>query len=132
MNNYENQKKAIDLILQENCAIAVDKDTKEVMTCRELNCENCLFSYRYNEHHYCNVNRIKWLVAEYAEPKVDWSKVPVDTPVLVSNDGEHWNRRYFSRVVNNIPHVWMFGRTSWTANGKEEVPSDYVKLAEVE
>lgn len=28
---------------------------------------------------------------------VDWSKVAVDTPVLVSNDNKEWIKRYFAR-----------------------------------
>ena len=132
MNNYENQKKAIDLILQKNCAIAVDKDTKEVVNCRELNCENCLFSYRYNEHHYCNVNRIKWLLSEYVEPEVDWSKIPIDTPVLASEDGVNWHRRYFAGVIDGKPLVYSNGGTSWSIGKDGEIGFRYIKLAEVE
>ena len=36
--------------------------------------------------------------AEPEEPEVDWSKVEVDTPILVRNtDNEEWNKRYFAR-----------------------------------
>lgn len=131
MTNYEKYKEIIDLILQQGRMIAFDKDTKEIMDCQELNCENCLFSYRYNDYHYCNMNRIKWLVSEYKE-EVDWTKVPIDTPVLVSNDGKKWSRRHFSRVVNGIPYTWMYGGTSWTTHHDNEITYRYIKLAEVE
>ena len=74
----------------------------------------------------------KWLVAEYKEPEVDWTTVPIDTPVLVSNDGEEWERRYFSRV-NCYGTVFVFSRgaTSWSSDG-HEAWHQYVKLAEVE
>ena len=121
MNNYESQQKAIDLILQSNSNIAVDKDTKEVAKCRELNCENCLFSYRYNEHHYCNVNRIKWLVAEYAEPKVNWNEIPIDTPVLVSLDNENWSRRYFAGVNENDVAIDTYFRRIKLAEVEDEI-----------
>lgn len=131
MNNYENQKTDIDLILQSGDDIGVHKDTKKVTTCPKLDCERCLLSYRYNESHYCALNRIKWLLAEYKEPEVDWSTVPIDTPVLVSNDGEEWERRYFSRVSRyGTVFVFVRGTTSWSSNGHEAWYS-HAKLAEV-
>lgn len=132
MINYEKYKESLDLILEQGGAIAFNKDTKKIVDCQYLKCEDCLFSYRYNEVHYCNVNRIKWLVAEYTESEVDWSKVPVDTPVLVSNDGKKWSCRHFSRVVNGIPYTWMYGGTSWTTHHDNEITYRYIKLAEVE
>ncbi len=129
MTNYEKYKEIIDLTFERGENIALTKDTKEVVSCWRLRCENCLFS-----HYPCDLNRIKWLVAEYkepAEPETDWAKVPIDTPVLVSNDGKEWRRRHFSRVVNGIPHAWMYGSTSWTAHNNETT-YHYIKLAEVE
>ena len=136
MNNYENQKEAIDLILQSNSSsLAVDVDTKEIAHCLELKCENCLFSYCYNECHRCDVNRIKWLLAECVEPEVDWSKVPIDTPVLVSNNKDFWYNRYFAGV-DNEGKIFVFpdGRTSWSnaSLGRMGVSYKYIKLAEVE
>ena len=31
----------------------------------------------------CSVLRALWFLEEYKEPEVDWSKVEVDTPILV-------------------------------------------------
>ena len=117
MTNYEKYEETIDLILQQGRMIAFNKDTKEIMDCQELNCENCLFSYRYNDYHYCNMNRIKWLVSEYKE-EVDWTKVPIDTPVLVSDDGVNWERRYFvRRTAEAMFGVYSNGATSWSTDG---------------
>lgn len=127
MTNYEKYKEIIDLIFQQGGMIALNKDTKEIVSCQKLECDDCLFSRRYNAPYYCNFNRMKWLVAEYTESEVDWSKVPVDTPVLVSNDGKEWSRRHFSRVVNGIPNTWMYGSTSWTAHDNETAYR-YIKL----
>lgn len=70
---------------------------------------------------------------------VDWANVPVDTKVLVSDDGEKWERRYFKcydkliRVNNDVhPYVcFRLGCTSWS-NGDEcdEIGWKYCKLAE--
>ena len=130
MTNYENQKERIDAILNSNNDIAIDIDTNEITTCRGLACSRCLFFGEYNENTSCCRNTIKWLVSEYKEPEVDWSKVAIDTPVLVSNDGEEWERRYFSRV-NCYGTVFVFirGATSWSSDG-HEAWHQYVKLAE--
>ena len=132
MTNYEKYEETIDLILQQGRMIAFNKDTKEIMDCQELNCENCLFSYRYNDYHYCNMNRIKWLVSEYKE-EVDWTKVPIDTPVLVSDDGVNWERRYFAKVTNTgAICVFSDGATSWSADTTNPIRRyKYAKLAEV-
>lgn len=135
MNNYENQKTDIDLILQSGDNIGVHKDTKKVTTCPKLDCERCLLSYRYNESHYCAVNRIKWLVSEYEEPEVDWTKVPIDTPVLAAMDKAKWYNFYFAGTDDRgNTYVYSYGRTSWsskTAYDGDTVKVPYIKLAEV-
>lgn len=65
----------------------------------------------------------------------DWSTVPVDTPVLVSADGEIWERAYFKQYVEvNIDPFIAFadGRTSWSKKGMVDWHAwKYCKLAEV-
>ena len=65
---------------------------------------------------------------EYQEPEVDWSKVEVDTPILVSMSGQNWKRRHFAGYRNGTVYAFKDGATSWTINLKTEWP--YVKLAE--
>ena len=84
----------------------------------------------------CNLYRTIWLMEEYKEPeepeepKVDWSKVEVDTPILVSNseDGD-WYKRYFAKYNGKV-FAWSDGRTSW--NETDVRAWDYAKLAETE
>lgn len=138
MTNYERYKDEIDEIFDRNDGtIAINKNTNEITNCSDFECSKCLFSARYNNTISCPITMAKWLVAEYVEPvepEVDWSKVPVDTPVLVSHDGKKWCRRHFSRVINGIPYAWMYGSTSWTAhdNHNNEMTYHYIKLEEVE
>ena len=68
------------------------------------------------------------------EPEVDWSKVAVDTPILVRDgDNEEWNKRYFARYENGTIYVWCDGRTSWSAYDNSDVTDwTYTKLAEQE
>ena len=71
---------------------------------------------------------------EYEEPEVDWSKVEVDTPILVRNtDNEEWNKRYFARYEYETIYAWVNGLTSWTTIDSDDVYAwKYAKLAEQE
>ena len=51
---------------------------------------------------------------------VDWSKVPVDTKILVSEDGEDWYRRYFAKYENGFIYAFPDGLSSFTACYKPE------------
>ena len=63
---------------------------------------------------------------------VDWSKVKVDTPILVSLDGELWLCRYFADFKNGIVYTWSNGATSWSVSKKEYKHAwSFAKLAEV-
>ena len=64
---------------------------------------------------------------------VDWSKVAVDTPILVSGDGKYWYKRYFASFDGCDVLAWEYGATSWSVeNAEDEVFKwNYAKLAEV-
>lgn len=61
---------------------------------------------------------------------VDWSKVAVDTPILVRNDGCVWARRYFAEYKNGKVRTYFNGATSWSSDGRLG-SWDCAKLAEV-
>ena len=64
---------------------------------------------------------------------VDWSKVKVDTPILVREmDGCPWKKRYFAFFDGRIVQAWRYGATSWSIENKRDTISwPYAKLAEV-
>lgn len=63
---------------------------------------------------------------------VDWSKVAVDTPILVSLDDKLWLCRYFANFKNGIVYTWSNGATSWSVRRREHKDAwGYAKLAEV-
>ena len=64
---------------------------------------------------------------------VDWSKVAVDTPVLVRDFEEmKWGKRYFAFFKDGKVYTWNGGVTSWTCENPNCVMSwVYAKLAEV-
>lgn len=63
---------------------------------------------------------------------VDWSKVAVDTPILVSLDDKLWLCRYFADFKNGIVYTWGNGATSWSVPRREHKDAwSFAKLAEV-
>ena len=82
----------------------------------------------------CSVLRALWFLEEYKEPEepeVDWSKVEVDTPILVrQGKSGGWFERHFAKYENGDVYAWVDGRTSWT--GATEDKWTYAKLAEKE
>ena len=82
----------------------------------------------------CKMLQMLWLLEEYEEPETDWSKVEVDTPILVRTDeATQWVRRYFAKYEDGIVYVWNLGRTSWSATNDKDVSAWlYAKLAESE
>ena len=81
-----------------------------------------------------------WLDEEYIEPQkpeVDWSKVPVDTLVMVRDDEEQeWIPMYFKGISNENPKykflTWCDGATSKTACDRGYVGWICCELVEVE
>ncbi len=96
-----------------------------------LLCNECLFN---NNLDFCSDEALNWLFSEYKEPEVDWSKVKVDTPILVKDIlKSEWIKRYFAKYENGRVYVWEFGKTSWSAVNEHNVNSwKYAKLAERE
>lgn len=126
MKNKEKYAKEILEIACSGSSLAFDKTTNKVAPCNGLLCSDCIF---YN--HCCDKAIKEWCESEYVEPPVDWSKVPVDTPILVRfiGDDKHWVKRHFARYDNGQVRAWINGTTSWTADGKSDTWT-YAKLAE--
>lgn len=126
-----NREKFAEQILDVACSgskLAVDKAALEPMACDELECEDCLFNV--SDGTSCADQRIKWANSEYAEPSVDWSKVAVDTPILVRDSASlEWTKRYFAKYENGSVYAWGDGTTSWSSKG-EPVAWELAKLPE--
>lgn len=92
-------------------------------------CKNCKFYEGVEKN--CILGKIKWLYEDYQETETDWSKVAVDTPILVRNDKEEvWERRHFAAYVNGYVWAWENKGTSWTRRGKYMTQWNHAKLAE--
>lgn len=99
--------------------------------CCETNCSDCDF---YGCEEGCDTLACDWLLQEYKEPEIDWSKVKVDTPILVKDILKSgWIKRYFAKYENGRVYAWKEGKTSWSAVNEQDVNSwKYAKLAESE
>lgn len=71
-------------------------------------------------------------IAEYLGI-VDWSKVAVDTPILVKqNEQDEWEKRHFAYFKDERVHAWLCGTTSWSADYEGDATDwNFAKLAEV-
>ena len=89
----------------------------KVVSCLNADCRTCSFS-SHIDCVPCIINRKNWANSEYEE-YVDWSKVPVDTKILVrDNENEHWTPRHFSCIEHGCVYAFSCGRTSFTCNSK--------------
>lgn len=82
----------------------------------------------------CHMKQMLWLLEEYEEPGIDWSKVKVDTPILVRNrENEKWLKRHFAEYEDGKVYAWYGGFTSWTVSNNGSMTAwKYAKLAESE
>lgn len=100
--------------------------------CEEIKCEECDF-YESDSCKGSAYNFREWLNSGYVEPPVDWSKVAVDTPILVRDyENREWTRRHFAKIKNGTVFAWRGGATSWSEDDEETIPWKYAKLAESE
>ena len=63
---------------------------------------------------------------------VDWSKVKVDTPILVKDfEEQECKKRHFAFFEDETIYAWEKGATSWSVKNEGAIPWKYAKLAEV-
>lgn len=61
---------------------------------------------------------------------IDWSKVEVDTKILVSNDNKRWYRAHFAMFENGTIYSFSNGTTSFTYEYSAFEPWKYAILYE--
>ena len=103
----------LDMVIREGI-FAVNNGTP--CLCRGLDCQQC----KLNSCADCKEQVIEWLNEEYVESPVDWSKVPIDTPILVRDyENQEWKKRHFAGLNPGGKVMgWEEGTTSWTSNAR--------------
>lgn len=126
IEKYKEELENIGVINPNGLAVI---DGKPCM-CQEAECNMCELR---SEESCCFYKTDNWLFSEYEEPKVDWSKVKVDTPIYVRcSDDEKWVPRYFAKFEDGRVYAWSDGTTSFTTPIAGAVDWEYAKLAESE
>ena len=111
MTNYELvDPKDIKKVFAEY--FSINKITHEIGFCCNTACRDCLFCGIG-----CNRRKKDWLDQPVFDPEkdIDWSKVPVDTPVLVWSSGNCTYNRYFSGIKDGRFGTYADGLTSWSS-----------------
>lgn len=103
----------------------------KLVACGNIVCTKCEFN---SVSHSCNERTREWANSEYVEPSVDWSKVAVDTKILVrTHEDSVWERRHFAKYEDGKIYAWSDGLTSWSDAGSINVSAwECAKLAESE
>ncbi|UMZ01795.1 hypothetical protein H8S51_008880 [Roseburia rectibacter] len=132
MLNREKYAKEIIEIACNGGNIAVVNGKLE--NCRKTQCNECNFNGGTIRD--CEIKTRKWANSEYVEPiepPVDWSRVPVDTPILV-RDSElfAWSKEHFAKYEDETVYTWDYGKTSWSTYDGKMSSYKYAMLPESE
>ena len=121
MKNYEKYADEIKKYDDSNfCRDFVKPHILKADNCNGIDCQRCAMI------------QMIWLMEDYKEPEVDWSKVEVDTPILVRDyESQEWGARHFAKYEDGVIYVWDGGSTSWTSKGNV-TEWKFAKLAESE
>ena len=114
LNKEKYAKEILDIVCQDGTIPAVVNNVP--IKCTDaLDCYDCKFYYNDD----CINAFIKWVNSEYKEREIDWSKVPVDTPIYVWDnlDNSSTYKRYFAGYdkINNMIIAFDNGGTSWNS-----------------
>ena len=74
-----------------------------IYACIDTFCERCRFGGSSN----CATQFIKWVKEECKEPEIDWTKVPVDTKILVRGYKDaSWCKAHFASYEDGKPFAF--------------------------
>lgn len=86
--------------------------------CNDIWCNDCPFMGQCRPMELGTPEKALELVMNYGIP-VDWTKVPVDTPIYVRDSEEdEWLPQYFSRFIDGKVFAWVGGKTSFSSKNK--------------
>lgn len=128
LNREKYAKEILDVACSGHCIAKIDGKITE---CSKTSCAECDFGGSF----ICQKKVVEWANSEYIEPQIDWSKVAVDTPILVRNSEEEtWRKRYFAKYEHETVYAWSGGATSWSVLDvvKDILDWKMAKLAESE
>lgn len=115
MKNYEKYKDLVISCIAKDSVCDLAHEAYGDNACARRACEEC---WEFTA---------EWLNRECS--KIDWAKVPVDTPILIK-DEKGFIFRHFAKYWNGHVFVYANGQTSWTNDGETQPwGPDCVKFA---
>lgn len=132
-----NKEKFKDEIFEIACnggTLALNRHTGKITSCSVIHCADCEFKLGASCDNECRA----WCNSEYEEPEIDWSKVPVDTPIYVTQHLIYQKDiiipRHFARYDENLGliHYYTNGETSFTTSTTACASKNIIKLAREE
>ena len=112
LNKEKYAKEILDIVCSGN---DIGKRNGHLYPCANINCSDCEFNKC--DTSVCNEEFTKWANSEYKEPEIDWSKVPVDTPIYVWDSDSNTYKRHFAGYANDKIIAFTDGATSWSNDG---------------
>ena len=109
LNKEKYAKEILDIVCSGN---DIGKRNGHLCPCANVKCTDCEFNKCDAS---CNEEFTKWANSEYKEPEIDWSKVPVDTPILITYSC-YTLKRHFAKYYNKTIYSYPDGTTSWSFN----------------
>lgn len=106
---------------------------------RYMDSEGELWRVSHNGHNLRSVADSEMITMSYSLKElgdldfvlwVDWSTLPIDTKVMVSQDGVEWLPRHYAGLINGEANVWPFGATSHSKDDDRTMVFNLTKLAE--
>ena len=96
-------------------------------------------NHTYIEGSFERIDVLSDLLPDFNEPNyldigkylgiTDWSKVPVDAPIIITYNGMKPTKAHFAGYENGKIYFFSNGKTSWTQTAKEYTLKDFVQLA---
>lgn len=128
ITNYENNKEIVDRYAVAQVPWGIDTVSGEITPCSKILACASLCEFAKGEN--CGLKRKEWLSEEYID--IDWSKVEVDTLILVSNDGNTWAYRYFAGTFFGRLYTFPFDSKSDNERQMNLIEWRFGKLIEEE
>lgn len=128
ITNYENNKEIVDRYAVAQVPWGIDTVSGEITPCSKILACASLCEFAKGEN--CGLKRMEWLSDEYID--IDWSKVEVDTLILVSNDGNTWAYRYFAGTFFGRLYTFPFDNKSDNERQMNLIEWKFGKLIEEE
>lgn len=110
LNKEKYVKEIFDIVCETGSNPAIINNAP--IKCDDAQCSECKLYYCDS----CARGFAEWANSEYKEREIDWSKVPVDTCILITDSYGYTLKRHFAKYDNKKIYAYPDGRTSWSFN----------------